>query len=463
MADSGYVLAGFETLATILNNFAIKNTKGQFDSNFTQDQVSKFLGDTCHGFLHSFGQNFTGKKSYTNYVKKEAELYSNCRSFGFFDDSKFIADSGGFQASIGRINPDETRMLIDLYHQFLSEEHSVFDRAFILDLPPGPGCKLFKSYDDIHRMNMETYSLAKNLPQEARDKIIYIHHFRTPKLWDIYTDILETEGMFNSFQHFGTGGIVANMASDTAIPCIIYVLPMIPLLKQALIHGRKELRFHILGGANFRDILFYEMFKKLVMNEHGIELEISYDSSGLFKGLMIGRYFHMINERGVIRKVDVRTKNLNMRFAGNKKIIDIYDDLISALATEYNFKQIQMKGVYDDKTGTFFEDVKVYSMFYMLRTYANVQLMMRKLTDEIYPLYEDGQFEEFSTQTELVTRSINGGKITKKQKAKTHSLIKSLDMLKNLDEDYCKYIVNKHLAKDEFTDLDPRRQMMQID
>jgi hypothetical protein len=462
MAQSGYVLAGFETLATILNNFALKDTKKKFNNNFTPQQVSEFLGDSCHGFLHSFGQNFSGKKKYTNYVKKEAELYTNCREFGFFDNSMFIADSGGFQASIGRINPDETRLLIDLYYEFLTNHHSVFDRAFVLDLPPGPGCKLFKSYDDMHSLNLETYNLAKNLPQAARDKIIYIHHFRTPRLWDIYSDILRTDGMFESFQHFGTGGIVANMASDTAIPCIIYVLPMIPLIREAKKHNRSELRFHILGGANFRDILFYEMFKKVVQNEHGIELEISYDSSGLFKGLMIGRFFHMINERGIIRKVDIRTKNLNMRFAGNKKIIDIYTELIENLTDEFNFAPISMNEVYDPKTGTFYEDVKVYSMFYMLRTYANVQQMLRKTTEELFPLYEDGQFEEFSVQTELLTRSINGGKITKKQRAKSHSLIKSLDMLKNLDEDYCKYLVTKHLAKDEFTDLDPRRKMMKI-
>ena len=30
-AQSGYVLAGFETLATILNNFSNKNSKNRFD------------------------------------------------------------------------------------------------------------------------------------------------------------------------------------------------------------------------------------------------------------------------------------------------------------------------------------------------------------------------------------------------------------------------------------------------
>ena len=50
-------------------------------------------------------------------------------------------------------------------------------------------------------------------------------------------------------------------------------------------------------------------------------------------------------------------------------------------------------------------------------------------------------------------RSLNGGKITKKQISKSYSIINSLKMLENLDEDYCQYIVNKYLAKDEFIDL----------
>ena len=90
----------------------------------------------------------------------------------------------------------------------------------------------------------------------------------------------------------------------------------------------------------------------------------------------------------------------------------------------------------------------------MLRSYAEVQMMLKNYAEELYPIYEDGQHEEFSTQIELVTRSLNGGLITKKQKAKTHSLIRSLNMLSSLDEEHCKYMVNKFLAKDEFIELD---------
>ncbi|MCK5614857.1 hypothetical protein KAR91_74030 [Candidatus Pacearchaeota archaeon] len=462
MADSGYVLAGFETLATILNNFALRDTKKRFDNHFTPEQISSFLRTTCHGFLHSFGQNFTGKKTYDKYIDLEAKLYRQARSYGFFDGCTFIADSGGFQASIGRINPDETQRLIDLYHEFLVKHTDVIDRAFILDLPPGPGCKLFNTFDDIYDRNLETYTLAKNLPQEARDKVIYIHHFRTPKLWDIYGDILRSEGMFESFQYFGTGGIVANMASDTAIPCIIYVLPMIPLINQAIAHGRDKLTFHILGGANFRDILFYEMFQTLVREKHGVELEISYDSSGLFKGLMIGRFFQMIGEDGIIRKVDIRSQTLNKRFKDDKRVIDVYTEAVKEVTEQYDFKPISMDPVYDPDTGTFFEETKIYSMFVMLNMYAKVQQILRGQAKRLYPIYASGDREEFGRQVELVTRSINGGKISRKQKAKSYSLIKSLDMLSNLDENYCKYIVTKYLAKDEFSDLDPRTQVLTI-
>ena len=106
--------------------------------------------------------------------------------------------------------------------------------------------------------------------------------------------ILDENNLFDKFKHFSTGGIVANMSTDLIIPCIIYILPLIPLLNRAKKFGRKYLNFHILGGAGFRDVLFYELFKIHVMEKHGIELNITYDSSGIFKALMIGRFIHIV-------------------------------------------------------------------------------------------------------------------------------------------------------------------------
>jgi len=458
MSESNYVLAGFETILTYYNNFAIKNKQENWNNQFTPKEFSDLLSQTCYGFLHSFGQNFTGKKNYKGYVKKEANIFRECRDSGIFDNCNFIADSGGFQASIGKINAHETETLIDLYHQFLEYEHKVFDKAFILDLPPGPGCKLFNNFEDVQKFNSRTYNLAKNLPQEARDKVIYIHHFRTPKLWEIYTDILNQPGMFESFKQYGTGGIVANMSGDS-MPCIIYILPLIPLLKKTLEAKRKELHFHILGGASYRDIFFYEIFQKVVKEVHDIDLTMSYDSSGPFKGLMRGRTMHLLHE-DIIYKTDMRSAYIRQRLHDQYRTIDVVREKVDAMADKFNFKRIDMKELYDAELNTFPDHFRMYAVLLTLREYADVQMMLKSKADEIYPLYQAGDLEEFARQCSQVTQNINSGKLTRKQKTKTNSIINSVEMLVNLDEDHCKYIVNKYLAKDEFMELDNKTRVL---
>jgi len=456
---SNYVCAGFETLSSITDRF-IKSEF--FDNHFSRNDISNFFDNNCNKFLHSFGQNFTGKKRYDKYIESEYKLLKKCRDTEFFQNSIFMVDSGGFQASIGRINKDETEKLISLYHEFLEKYYNVFDRAFTLDLPPGPGCKLFSNFDDVYKFNSRTYNLAKNLPNHVREKMVYIHHFRTPRLWDIFTDILKTGDMFNYFNYHATGGIVANMTSDIAIPCIIYILPLIPLINQALKYDREKLNFHILGGANFRDIFFYELIRLHLLNLYGLEVEITYDSSGLFKGLMVGRFIHIIKDDDIY-KADLRTNSLNKRFREDEKIIDVYRNSIFNMSSKYNFKRILMQKIYDNNTGTFFEEVRIYSLLYMLYTFGEVQNKLRKLAKEIYPLFTSENYSSFCEEVNKVTKRVNEGKITRKQKAKSSSIINSLNMLTNLDEDYCKYIVSKFLSKDEFIELiDKNREVMKF-
>ncbi len=457
---SGYILAGFETLATILNNFSL-NKSNRWSNNFSREHIDEFLSSIMSGFLHSFGQGFTGKKNYKNYVQSEANLYKKCRSFGFFNNSNLIVDSGGFQASIGRINFDETNTLIELYHQFVEQHHDVYDRAFCLDLPPGPGCKIFNNFDDVYRLNDQTYNMAKNLPDHVREKMIYINHFRTPKLWEIYKEILNQDGMFEAFSHYGTGGVVANMSGDKHIPCIIYVLPLIPLINKAIEHKRASLDFHILGGSSFRDILFYEFFRKHVLETHGLELNITYDSSGLFKGLMVGRFI-MFQKGDVLQKADVRTKNLHTRFDGSVSILEKYRQILNELARKRGFKEIIIDNVYSGENGegTFYDEVRVYSMLYMLDQFSVMQTMFRDEVERLYPLYQAGQIESFTSEILKLTSKINSGKITTKQRSKSQSLIKSLDMLGSLDEDHCQHVVNQSLGKDEFTSLISKDKIM---
>ena len=268
--------------------------------------------------------------------------------------------------------------------------------------------------------------------------------------------------MFDSFEQFATGGIVANQGSDTAIPCIIYILPLIPVLKKAVEAGRKTLDFHILGGAGFRDIFFYEMFSKVVKEEHDIELTISFDSSGIFKGLMRGRMLHILCDDDIVRKVDLRTDVLDKRFISSMTTTDIIAHKIDNMSSRFNFKTINSSKIYCDESGTFPDDFRIYAAMLVLRTYADIQMMLKRKVSEIYPMYKAEDFESFSRECSLITQNLNQGKITRKQTAKTHAITNSLTMLKNLDVDFCKHIVNKYLAKDEFIDLDPSSTLMKV-
>ena len=460
MAQSGYVLAGFETLAGIFDNF-IEGRRGRWNDNFTRDEISNFLANTCAGYLHSYGQNFHNKKKYDKYNANEANMYKKCRDMGIFNGCNLIVDSGGFQISIGKLTRRESDLLFRMYYDWLVEYPDVYDRAFILDIPPGPGCEIFHNFYDVYNLNLESYKFAKEmLPDKVREKMIYIHHFRTPKLWEIYTRILRDYEMFDSFNYHGTGGIVANMASDMSIPCIIYVLPIIPLLNECKKYGRDHLNFHILGGANFRDVLYYELFMIAVKKKHNIDLNITYDSSGLYKQVMNARFIHVKDEEGYIRKMNVKSNNLHMRFKKDQIIMDSYQGILNETAEKWGFKKISIDGVYDLERGTFHEDVKAYSMLYALDLYSVIQQEMREFAARVYPIYEAGKFEEFYNECLEATRILNQGKLTKKQRIKAHSIPRSMDMLTNLDEEYCQYLVNKFLSKDEFVNLDEKTRVL---
>jgi len=449
---SGYILASFDTLAGITSRFML-GRKGRWYDNFTADQVADFFSRTTEGFLHSYGQEFPNKKTYKNYNKNYTNMLQGCLNTGLFKNNNLIIDSGGFQISIGRLNRKESELLFKMYYEWIQENYKMFQRYFILDIPPGPGCTVFNNFEDVYKMNLESYLYAKNLPDEVREKCIYIHHFRTPKLWEIYTKIMRENDMFSSFKYHGTGGVVANMDGDTSIPVIIYILPLIPLLNECKKAGRNFLNFHILGGANYRDVLFYKLFENLVRDKHGINLRITFDSSGVYKQTMHARFMYIFAQDGYIRKLHLKEHDLDKRFLFENTIHDTYQACMDELADTAGFKRIKIDDVYDNKTRMFHEDIKVYTLIYALYMYEKVEEFIEKFANDAMPYYYNQDYLEFNNRCINVTQKINQGRITKKQLIKTHFISKSLDLLTSLDEEYCHHLVKKFLAKDEFTYL----------
>lgn len=461
MVKSGYVLAGFETLITILNNFC-NNKQERFNDNFTRKDLSNFFDKTMSGFLHSYGDSFNKKKNHSKHNITEKKIYTQCRNTRICDNIPFITDSGGFQISIGKLDRTESKLLLKMYYdQFLLSYSDVIDRAFILDIPPGPNCDIFKNFDDLYDWNFESYSKAASLPDDIRKKIIYVHHFRSPKLWDMFEKLLKENSFYEKFDHFATGGIVANMKSDVDIPCIIYILPLIPLLNETIRNKKNKLNFHILGGAGYRDVLFYEIFRLHILKVHNIKVNFTYDSSGIYKGLMIGRCLPFIDENNTVQKLDLRSNLLHLRFKNTKYTNkETFSNILRQFSSKFNFKEIDGENIYNEKTLN--EEIKVYSMLYMLSTYSIIQTFLRKEAERIYPLYKNNNFHSYNIECESITVKLNGGKVSRKQKSKSYSIINSLRILETLDEDYCKHIVNKFLSKDEFINLISDKKILTI-
>lgn len=464
--QSGYVCAGFETLSSLLYRFRLGQSTGdesRFDDHFTPDKITAMIPQIISGILHSFGQDFPGRKKINKYVEKETRVFQLVKEEKFLADATTYCDSGGFQTSIGKIDQRETEDLVRLYHEFLINSSDVFDRAFILDLPPGPDCKIFDNWDDVYKWNHRTYTMAANLPDHVKKKMIYVHHFRTPKQWEIYNKLKNENDLFNQFEYHATGGIVSNLQSDMIIPCIAYVLPLIPLLNDCIKYKRNYLNFHVLGGANFRDIMFYEMFRKHVDEMFEIELNITYDSSGLFKSLMQGRQLYIMDElSNSVRKTDLRSNRAEKRFYQTNFTTSQYlINKLNSMADKFDLKKLEISKMYNPDTGTFYDEFRAYAMLYMLDFYSEMQTVIRDYVEGgAYQLYKDGEIAEFNMNNINFTRNLNSGKMTKKQTVKTSVLAKSLDMLSNLDEDYCKHIVDTFMAKDEVTKLYSNRDLL---
>jgi hypothetical protein len=90
-------------------------------------------------------------------------------------------------------------------------------------------------------------------------------------------------------------------------------------------------------------------------------------------------------------------------------------------------------------------------MFYVLEGFHDVEQMLTKWVDEVYPIYKAEDIELFNKRVMKMSQVINQGKLTKKQKSKAFSVYNSLKILERLDEDYCEHFINKFMSAGDFS------------
>lgn len=447
MNAGNYVCAGVDTYVTLMSKF-IDTTPGFFDD----EQLKEMMNASINSFLFSFGTgiNYKSKKLSKNHVKKFLENNEACITRPFMSDTKMLWDSGGFQIANGAMYTKDMPNFIDLYYDLINQHKTKYTNAFILDLPPGPGsADIFNNYDEVEAINRLSYQKCAALPQDVKDKVIYIHHFRSPALYDTWMKFLD-EGLADGYNYFGTGGIVASMSSDIKIPIIIYAVPLTSILNYALKKKMKSFKFHVLGGANFRDVFCHKLFEHHVKVVHDIDLTITYDSSAIFKGLAIGRYVQVLDKNNNIMKMDLRSNSLPMRFRDeNITHEDNVYKICNALAKKHGFALLNKVDhpIYDKETGSLNRSVHMYLIGHIFQMYRYVEQASEQMVEAVYPLWEKDP-AEFNANCIDFTAKLNQGKKSAKLKAKS-SLWTSLDFLSKLDEEKAKDVVNKFMTGDD--------------
>lgn len=452
-----YVLAGVDTFVTLLGGFIDKHSKELGKDYFDDKKLSYFLNNTINRYLLSYGTGLSYKSKKLN--KKQSikiqKMLDVVTERDFMKETKIYMDSGGFQVAMGAVKTNDMPTFITMYHDFIKNNIDKVSYFFNLDLPPGPESNgVFSDYNQLEKLNRLSYQTSQNLPQNIKDKMIYIHHFRTPNLYRTWNKFLFDEDLANGFVNMGTGGIVANMGSDMRIPIIVYTIPLSSVLKWAKNKKLKKFNFHILGGANFIDIVYHKLFSYHIKQYHNIDVNITYDSSAVFKGLTVGRFIAVMKKNNSLVKMDLRSKTLHLNFDGSS-IEDTVYRLVNEIASIYNFIKLKSKDepIYDKERNTFHRATYMYLIMYVLKLYRDLENLADKFVKQIYPLYKNNNIEKFDFKCKEFTRNLNQGKLSKKQLIKSYSIYKSLKILENLDEDYNKYLVDKFMSADDMSNV----------
>ena len=416
------------------------------------ETINKFLLDNCNKYLTSVGfgikpQLPIDKRVFGRYKKQ----FDNIRSRPYLKGCELIMDSAGYSFQVGQIPKEKTEEWVDLYHEFITENIEYLTNALLFDPVPGATENIIDSYEEMEKLNVMSYSKANQLPENVKNKIMYIHHFRTPQINKLFKKLMFEYGFANDFNSFSTGGLASfSKGCQGRPPCNMYVIPLIDTITLAKKRGLKKFRFHVLGDSDFKSILFHKFVEKHVKKVHDIEIEITFDSTAIMRTFMLGRYMYVpMYEDNSIWKMFIRTHDLHMKWKNKGTVESYFYELVNNIAVEYNFKHISPKNEPMYENGRLTRIIYAYGLCAMIKLYNLCENWCEIIATRLYPLYESGQTFEFDKKIEIYMKKLNNGKLSRKLYSRTSAVYKSLDMLTSLDVDYCNYLVERYLSQDE--------------
>ena len=452
-----YVVASGDCIVNFFGRF-LKNHNDQ--NVFDEVKLKNFMLNNVNRLLYSFGSGLT-RKSHSvskSRIEKISKVVDSMRNCPFTNEATVFVDSGGFQLCMGYMDVMDIPKYCDIYCSFIESKYRDFTMAYSLDIPVVKD-GIFKTYEQLEQYNKLTYTQFSKFPQEIKDKIFYIHHFITPRLYHIWNKFLWEDNLAEGFSNFSVGGIVAGSGSDHIIPLVTYCIPLSDIVKYCKFKGIKKFNFHLLGGASYSDIFYHQMFTKHIKTVHDIDVNITYDSSTLFKGLAVGRFTRCFKSDGNMYQMDLHSVLLHTKFDKEKTVSDCIYDFLNDISDHYNMKHLDPVNFPIYENNTYHRAIHMFLMMHEMRLFREIEMMCQDAVEELYPLYSSGKVIEFGDECLKFIKRFNGGKLSDKLNLKCSNLDRSLDILTKCDTDLNKHLVDKYMANDDVAEMLDASQM----
>lgn len=445
MKPGNFVCAGLPSISSHINSVLKYQSQ-----HLNPEQCNDFLVSNCDKFLSSVGIAIGKGRINSKVISRYQKMFNKFLSYKFLKNCEIFIDSAGYQFQSGKIFKEDTVLWMDLYHDFLEKNEKDFAYAFLFDPVPGATGTVLSSYQEMEKFNVLSYTKASNLSEKLRDKMFYIHHFRTPQIRRLFKKLINDYKFADNFRNFSTGGLVS-FGGQGRFPVVMYTIPLTDIIEYVKKRGLKKFRYHVLGATEFKDIIFHRIIEYHVKKVHNIDINITYDSSTVHQSLMMARYIYVMDENSNLCKLSLRGEHLKLKWRNSGLTHEeVLFNLIHTISDDYNFPRLDSVKDPVYPTGSVLHQTHyVYGIFLILKAFNEINDWATKIIEEIYPFYESNDHLRFSRKMEKTMIQLNGGKPTKGVDSRTIAIFNSLKLIESLDIDYCDHLVKTYFAGDE--------------
>ena len=352
-----------------------------------------------------------------------------------------LIDSGGFDVNTGKFDRKKTFKLYDAYYDYLENYKNNYDQAFVLDLCPGENTIAFNNWGEVEKINNDSYNRCAILNQEEKNNYIFVFHMASNRVEKIWSALLDE--YFDKYNYFGIGGLAGTSQSSMGRSLKVS-LGLYKTLKKCVESGRKVLNFHFLGIGVNNYVLLFELFKKHIKEIHGIDVNITYDSSVVFSQLTKNKtlnYFDMDDE--LFHRVKMKPRELHLKFKDKGIGSELICDVINKFSRKYNLRP-DIKNIYDSKNKSETSAYQVLSVLRYFESFKDIANYCKKSIDNIYDFYKAGDYENFIDAYATVNKNLNyNNKKTYVIEKNLNTMLNSLKLLIDFDDNYYKYFIGK--------------------